>query len=56
MSLINSFGQLEIICNYKNNKIEGEYKSYYDNGQLYIICNYKNNQKEGEYKSYHRNG
>ena len=56
MSLTNSFGQLEEICNYKNDKLNGEYKSYYANGQLEIICNYKNNEREEEYKRYYENG
>jgi GTPase SAR1 family protein len=29
-----------LICNYINNKRNGEFKSYYINGELYFICNY----------------
>ncbi len=42
--------------NYKNNKIEGECKLYYDNGYLEQIHNYKNNKIEGEDKLYQKNG
>ena len=36
------FRNMEVICNYKNNKEEGEYKEYYENGKLREIYNYIN--------------
>jgi antitoxin component YwqK of YwqJK toxin-antitoxin module len=39
-----------------NGKIEGVYKSYFENGNIDIICNYINGKLNGEYKSYHSNG
>ncbi len=38
-------GQLEIICNYKNDKKEGGYKEYYENCKLREIHNYINGYK-----------
>ena len=49
-------GQLEEICNYKNNNMEGEYKYYYKNGQIWGTRNYKNGKLEGEFIIYHENG
>ncbi len=53
---INFIGQLCKICNYTDNKLNGEYKEYYMNGQLYKICNYINDKINGEYKEYYING
>jgi antitoxin component YwqK of YwqJK toxin-antitoxin module len=39
-----------------NGKLEGEYKSWYDNSQLWQECFYKKGKLEGEYKSWHENG
>ena len=39
-----------------NNKINGEYKKYYENGQLLLICNYIDGKRNGEYKAYYDNG
>jgi len=46
LSLTNSFGQISIMCNYKNNKLEGEYKLYYENGKLREIHNYISGYRE----------
>ena len=53
---INSSEQLYIICNYIDDKLQGEYKTYCINGELSVIYNYINDKKEGEYKSYYQNG
>jgi antitoxin component YwqK of YwqJK toxin-antitoxin module len=45
-------GQLSIVCNHVNGKLEGEYISYHENGQLDWSCNYINDKKEGEQKFY----
>lgn len=41
---------------YKNDNLEGEYKSFYQNGNKYEIGSYKNNKFEGEYIKYSENG
>jgi antitoxin component YwqK of YwqJK toxin-antitoxin module len=40
------------MCNYVNDKLNGEYKRYYSNGQLHIICTYVNDLENGTYKEY----
>ena len=49
-------GNVEIIGNYKNGELEGEWKSYHENGELKAIVNIKNGKAEGEWKSYRKNG
>ena len=39
-----------------NGKIEGEYKTYYDNGKLDSVYNFVNGKMEGEYKEYYSTG
>ena len=34
-----------MICNYKNEVIDGEYKEYNINEKIIEICNYKNGEK-----------
>ncbi len=49
--------ELEIICTYIDNKIEGKCTKYYYNYPIYKeVCNFKNNKMEGEYISYFHNG
>ncbi len=43
------------MCNYVNDKLNGEYKRYYSNGQLHIICTYVNDLENGIYKEYYDN-
>ena len=45
-------GKLRWIDNYKNGKLEGEWKFYHNNGELEQIRNYKNGKREGEWKFY----
>jgi antitoxin component YwqK of YwqJK toxin-antitoxin module len=66
----NSKNQLNVICNYTNDILNGKFIRYYNNcyklsenisstdsvGQIYIIFNYINNKKNGEYKKYYENG
>jgi len=42
----------------ENDKLQGEYKSYYGNGQgqLYYKCYYKDSKRQGEYKRYSPDG
>ena len=42
MEIYHKNGKLKIIGNYKNGKLEGEWKYYYENGTLEAIVNYKN--------------
>ncbi len=49
-------GQLCIIFNYIDDKLNGKFKSYHTNGQLGIICNYIDGKINGEYKIYNMNG
>ena len=44
------------IYNYINNKLNGEYKSFYSNGDLEEICYYQNNNRIGEHKRYSKHG
>jgi antitoxin component YwqK of YwqJK toxin-antitoxin module len=39
-------GQLDIICNYINWKIEGECKIFYENGELKKVSYYVNEKKQ----------
>jgi antitoxin component YwqK of YwqJK toxin-antitoxin module len=48
--------QLYIICNYINNKKEGQYKSYYTNKKIACECNYINDKTVGEYTVYNPEG
>jgi antitoxin component YwqK of YwqJK toxin-antitoxin module len=41
-----SFGQLYMVCNYVNGKLEGEFKSYYSDGQLKEIYNFIDGVKQ----------
>jgi antitoxin component YwqK of YwqJK toxin-antitoxin module len=41
-----SFGQLYMVCNYVDGKLEGEFKSYHENGQLKEIYNFINGVKQ----------
>jgi antitoxin component YwqK of YwqJK toxin-antitoxin module len=40
-------GQLNVVCNYIDDKLNGEYKIYLCDGQLYEICNYIDNKANG---------
>jgi len=33
------------VCNYKDDKKQGEYIEFYDNGNIKIKCNYNNDKK-----------
>ena len=48
--------QICIICYYVDNKINGEYKSYYKSGDLSSICYYIDDKIQGEYKKFYQNG
>jgi len=39
-------GQLNVVCNYIDDKLNGEYKIYLCDGQLYEICNCVNGVKQ----------
>jgi antitoxin component YwqK of YwqJK toxin-antitoxin module len=45
-----------IISNYKEGKLEGKYRYWYENGKLSEMCNYKEGKIEGEWKSWYDNG
>ena len=49
-------GVLSIKGNYKEDKQEGDWKSYYDSGQLYLDRFYKDGNLDGFFKSYYDNG
>ncbi len=51
----NGNGNIYNKCNYKNDKIEGEYIKYYGKGNIFYKCYYKNEKKEREYISYYDN-
>jgi antitoxin component YwqK of YwqJK toxin-antitoxin module len=44
------------IFSYKDDKLNGECKTYYDNGQLKEIYSYNDGLMNGMYKSYYENG
>ena len=48
MEIYHENGKLEQIGNYKNGKLEGEWKFYHNNGKLEQIGNYKNGKHEKE--------
>ena len=53
----NDNGQLSWIGNYKNNKLEGPWESFYANGrQLRSRKNYINGKLHGLWELYHKNG
>ena len=41
---------------YIDNKLNGEYESYYRNGKLSCKCTYIDDKLNGEYKSYYDDG
>jgi len=43
-------------CFFKDGKLEGENKRWWNNGQLSYQCFYKNAMIEGEYKNWYENG
>jgi antitoxin component YwqK of YwqJK toxin-antitoxin module len=45
-------GQLEEEANYKMGKLEGSYKTYFDNGQIKTLGQYLNGEHYGEWASY----
>lgn len=47
---------LRVLCRYKNGKLHGEYKHYYENKQLYKRCFYRCGYVRGEYQTWWRNG
>ncbi len=44
-------GKISKICNYVDDKLNGEHKVFSTSG-LFNICNYVNGKKNGEYKQY----
>ena len=51
-----SNGQLLGQCYYKEGKLEGEFKLWYENGQLWFQEYYKEGKLDGEYKRWGING
>ncbi len=49
-------GVIKEIAIYKNGKLNGENKLYFDNGKPYILTNSKNDTYDGEYKYYIKQG
>ena len=47
---------METEINYKNDKVEGISKSYYESGQLDEEVNFKNEKREGIAKRYYESG
>lgn len=47
---------IKIEAYYINNKLNGEYKSFYSNGNIEEICYYQNNNRIGEHKRYSKHG
>lgn len=53
-----SNGNINVICNYVNNKLNGEYINYFCNtpGQIYDIGYFLDGKRQGECKRYYDNG
>lgn len=49
-------GNIKEIAFYKNGKLEGQNKLYYDDGKPYILSNSKNDNYDGEYKYFIKRG
>ena len=51
-------GNINVICHYVNNKLNGVYINYFMNipGQIYDICYFLDDIKQGECKRYYDNG
>jgi antitoxin component YwqK of YwqJK toxin-antitoxin module/Tfp pilus assembly protein PilF len=49
-------GKLDIVAFYKDDKLDGPYKRYYQNGALKTEGTYHSGNQEGEWKQYHPNG
>jgi|TARA_R110000824_G_scaffold377924_1_gene569313 antitoxin component YwqK of YwqJK toxin-antitoxin module len=47
-------GQLNLICEMKNNKKDGVERGFYDTGELRSVVHYKNGKKHGKLKFYHQ--
>ncbi len=45
-------GKTKVVCNYLNNKLDGDYFEFYNNGQLKSSKNYRNGLLEGVQKSW----
>ena len=46
---------IKIECNYKNNKLHGQYMSFYNNNNIKTECTYKNEKLYGLHKTYYDN-
>ncbi len=44
------------VCNFKDDKKEGEYISYFKNGKIAMVCNFSNDNLEGKCIYYFQNG
>jgi antitoxin component YwqK of YwqJK toxin-antitoxin module len=49
-------GQLLAIYDYVNNKLHGEYTSYFINGAVFQLINYNYGTREGLHKKYNEDG
>jgi antitoxin component YwqK of YwqJK toxin-antitoxin module len=49
-------GQLIVHCNYGDDKLEGEYRSWYYDGEPHKHCNYKDNKLHGKYMEWNDDG
>lgn len=49
-------GELISQCHYKDNLLDGEYKTWYADGQIECICNCVRNKIHGLYQAWYNNG
>lgn len=50
-----SNGKIKVAAKYKNNKLNGQYKTYYEDGRLKSISFYKDDVLNGSYEEYYPN-
>lgn len=53
---IKSYRKIKTICVVKKGKLNGLYKSFYDNSKLKSEVIYKNGKREGKYRTFYENG
>ena len=49
------FGSVAMRCNYKDDKLNGPYESYFEDGKLATKCSYKEDELDGPYEGYWEN-
>ena len=49
-------GKIKIVANYKNDTLNGKYKSFFSNGRIEFECNFNKGKKDGISLYYNKDG